>query len=158
MEGGYPESRNNHMYNPIEHTVTIQASPSLVWKALTDIASMKQWMAEPEMKIEIEMEGKTNGHFNTTWFHHVKGVNKGTILAFEPNRVFKYNYLSSISRLPDVPESYSAVEFRLQALGDATQLTVIVTGFPNETTYKHLEFYWRGTVVLLKNWIEHHPL
>ena len=144
------------MYKPIENTVIIKAKPFVVWKALTESSQMKQWMAEPEMEIEIESEGKLNGSITMSWFHHVRATNKGTILAFEPEKVFKYNYLSSISRLPDKPESYSTIEFKLQPEGYDTLLTVIATGFPNETTYKHLDFYWRGTIVLLKNWVEKH--
>ncbi|HXP50921.1 MAG TPA: SRPBCC domain-containing protein [Bacteroidia bacterium] len=142
------------MYKPIEHTVTIKAKPFVVWNALTEPGQMKHWMAEPEMQLEIESERKLNGTITMHWFHHIRATNKGTVLAFKPNKIFKYNYLSSISRLTDKPENYSAIEFKLQPAGSDTLLTVIATGFPNETTYKHLEFYWRGTIVLLKNWVE----
>ena len=144
------------MHSPIEYSITIGKGTAAVWKALTEPAAMKQWMAEPEMMVEIESEGKVNGSIAMSWFHHVQATNKGTILAFEPTKVFKYNHLSSISRLPDVPENYSAIEFKLEPIGSQTLLTIIATGFPNETTYKHLEFYWRGTIVLLKNWVEQH--
>jgi uncharacterized protein YndB with AHSA1/START domain len=34
-------------------TVTISAHVSQVWKALTDLSMMKEWMTEPEMELEI---------------------------------------------------------------------------------------------------------
>ena len=76
------------------------------------------------------------------------------VLAFEPPTVLRYSHLSSLSRLPDAPESYSVFEFRLAQRGGGTSLTVLLSGFPTESIRKHLEFYWRGTLGVLKRFVE----
>lgn len=35
-----------------------------------------------------------------------------------------------------------------------TDLTVTLTGFATESIFKHLDFYWRGTVGVLKRHVE----
>jgi uncharacterized protein YndB with AHSA1/START domain len=142
------------MTQNIEKTVSIHAPPTVVWEALTKPDLMKQWMGEPEMALEIETDWRVGGPFLMKGFLHGHFENKGEVLQFEPNKALKYSHLSSISRLPDVPESYSFCEFRLEPDGENTSLTVIVSGFPTETIFKHLQFYWRVAPGLLKKFIE----
>jgi uncharacterized protein YndB with AHSA1/START domain len=79
------------MIRVIENSVTIHAAPSAVWRALTDPDLMKQWMAEPEMGVEIFTDWKVGrpiivkGHHNNVDFE-----NKGTILEFEPKSILRY--------------------------------------------------------------------
>ena len=79
------------MIRVIENSVTIDAAPSEVWRALTDPDLMKQWMAEPVMGVEIFTDWKVGspiivkGHHNNVDFE-----NKGTILEFEPKSILRY--------------------------------------------------------------------
>lgn len=138
----------------IEHSVLIAASPAAVWEALTHIEHMKRWMGEPEMRIDVITEWTVGGPILITGFHHMQFENKGTVLAFEPLRLLRYSHLDSISRLPDKPENHSILEFRLEPREDSTLLTVMLSGFPTETILKHLDFYWRVTVGILKQFVE----
>jgi uncharacterized protein YndB with AHSA1/START domain len=61
---------------------------------------------------------------------------------------------SSISRLPDTKENYSVNTFTVSLIEEKTHLKIEVENFPTETIYKHLNFYWQGTIILLKNLIE----
>ena len=96
------------MTHVIENSATIHAPPSDVWRALTDPDLMKQWIAEPVMRIEITTDWKfgspiiVKGHHNNVDFE-----NKGTILQFEPHSILRYSHLSSISRLPDRAQNYT---------------------------------------------------
>jgi len=124
-----------------------------VWEALTNPELMKKWMSETE--INIITDGKVGSPMIIRGnLHGIKFENKGTVLQFEPEKILQYNYLSSISRLPDQPGNYSSIEFQLALIEDQTALTVLVSNFPTEIIYKHLAFYWNVTLEILKRLIE----
>jgi len=134
-------------------TIHIHAPASKVWEALTDQALMKKWIFEKE--IEIITDWQVGSHIIMRGsLHGVKFENKGTVLQFEPEKVLRYSHLSSASRLPDRPESYSIFEFRLSSLENRTSLTLTASNFPTETIYKHLAFYWNVTLEILKKMVE----
>jgi uncharacterized protein YndB with AHSA1/START domain len=145
---------NPKMNPPIERSIAIQASPQTVWPHLTEPGLMIQWMGDPELKIEIMTDWVVGHPLLIKGFHHIKFENKGRVLQFEPYRLIQYSHLSSVSRLPDVPASYSLFTFLLTPTNNETLLTVRIENFPTETIYKHLEFYWGGTLAVIKNSIE----
>lgn len=142
------------MMQKIEETIVINASLYTVWDTLTNTALMKLWMGEPEMQLEIITDWEVGSPIVVKGFHHVKFENKGIVLDFEPNKFLKYNYLSSISRLPDKPENYTIIEFALNPLENQTALTLTLSNFPTESIFKHIGFYWRTTIHLMKNFAE----
>ncbi|HTJ50629.1 MAG TPA: SRPBCC domain-containing protein [Cyclobacteriaceae bacterium] len=142
------------MTQHLEKIIHIKASPSIVWDTLTNPEVMKQWMGEPEMKIEIITNWKVGTPIVIKGFHHVKFENTGTVLQFEPDRILKYDYLSSISRLPNIPENHTIIEFRLAPSENQTTLTLTLSNFPTESIYKHINFYWTTTIETLRDWIE----
>lgn len=131
-------------------TITINSDTGKVWNTLTNAKLMKKWMGEPEMKIEVDTDWAINSPILISGFHHIKFVNKGLILQYDKEKKLKYSHLSSVSRLPDIAENYTILEFVLIPLGKKTQLTLNIENFPTETIRKHLEFYWRTTVVMIK--------
>lgn len=138
----------------IEDTIVINASSNTVWDTLTNTELMKQWMGDPEIQLEITTDWKVGNPIVIKGFHHIKFENKGTVLYFEPNKSLKYDYLSSISRLPDQPESYTVIEFTLSPLENQTALTLTLNNFTTESIFKHVSFYWRTTIHLMKNFAE----
>jgi uncharacterized protein YndB with AHSA1/START domain len=145
------------MQKTIEHSVLIDASPAAVWEALTRIDLLKTWMGEPEMQIDVITDWTVGGPILITAFHHARFENKGTVLAFEPLCLLRYSQLSSVSRLPDNPENHSILEFRLTPIHARTSLTLTLSGFPTEAILKHLDFYWRVTLGILKQFVEERP-
>ena len=107
-------------------------------------------MADPEIKIEIHTNWKINEGILIRGFHHLRFENKGIVLSYDKEKKLSYSHLSSLSRLPDKPENYSILEFVLTPVDKQTLLTLFITNFPTETIRKHLEFYWRGTMVKIK--------
>jgi uncharacterized protein YndB with AHSA1/START domain len=148
----------NFMTNLIEKTVVINALAADVWKALTQPFLMKQWMGENEMNLHIQTSWAVNSPITISGFHHLPFVNKGTVLQFDAEKVLSYSHNSSLSRLPDVPENYSVIKFNLSPADTQTALTLTISNFPTETIYKHLEFYWQSTIVLLQKFIESNKL
>jgi len=142
------------MIQHIQKTILIHSDPVSVWQYLTNPDLMKQWMGDPEMKIEVITDWKVGNPFVVKGFHHQQFENKGTILQFEPEIIFQYSYLSSLSNLDDTPENHTMITFTLVPKDGKTELTVEVANFPTEVIYKHLEFYWNGTVHLLKQVIQ----
>lgn len=138
----------------IERTVLINSAAVTVWTTLTEPALMKQWMGDPEMEIDIQTNWQVNGPIVISGFHHLTFENKGTVLQFESGQALKYNFLSSISRLPDIPENYTVIGFTLSPADRQTALTLVITNFPTETIYRHLDFYWRTTIELIKQLVE----
>jgi uncharacterized protein YndB with AHSA1/START domain len=114
----------------IEENVIINATRSAVWDALTDPDSIRQWMGEPEMHIEVITDWKVGEPILIAGFHHVSFQNKGTILRFDPEQVLRYTHLSSVSLLPDEPQNYSIIEFELASAGTRTAVTLTVDKSP----------------------------
>ena len=135
-------------------SVNIDAPPSKVWQILTTPELMRKWMM-PDIELHIMTDWKVGnpmtirGTMNRTDFE-----NSGTVLQFEPETSLRYSHLSSISRLPDRPESYSIVAFRLQPVENQTTLALTLSNFPTESIYKHLTFYWNVALEVLKKVIE----
>lgn len=136
-------------------TVIIDAPVLAVWESLTRIDSMRAWMGEPEMKIEVETDWSIGSPVIVRGFHYGRFENTGVVLAFEPQKRLSYTHRSSVSRLADEPQSYTTLEFCLDAAGHGTELTLVATNFPTPTIFKHLEFYWAGTLRVLKQYVEH---
>ncbi len=108
-----------------------------------------------ETKIEIITDWKVGhpfiiqGDWNKTGFK-----NTGTLLQFEPEKIFQYSHLSSLSRLPDTFENHTIIGFHLSPIENQTSLTLTVSNFPTETIYKHFAFYWTVAIELLKKFVE----
>jgi uncharacterized protein YndB with AHSA1/START domain len=135
--------------------VTIRADATAVWRALTDPALMRQWAAEPELDLEIVTDWQVGRPIVIKGFHHVRFENHGTVLHFEPNTFLQYTHLSSISRLPDRPENYTRIAFRLGPSDDGeTTLNLELENFPTESILRHLTFYWLVTIEVLKQFVE----
>jgi uncharacterized protein YndB with AHSA1/START domain len=135
-------------------TVRINAPTTRVWGALTHPALMKKWMFETEIQIitawKVGSPIVIHGNLGTINFE-----NHGNVLQFEPGKILEYSHLSSLSRLPDLLENYSVLEFRLMPMeDDQTFLTFTLRNFPTESIYKHLASYWNVTLDVLKRMIE----
>ncbi len=137
-----------------EKHITIEAPVSGVWKAITDIRSVREWMGGDELELEVTTSWEMGTPLVIRGFHHVRFENKGIVLEFTPERVMSYSFLSSVSRLPDLMENYSVVRFELREEGMRTLLTLQLFNFPTETIYHHLNFYWNSTLMILKRMVE----
>ncbi len=138
----------------IEKTISIAASPAKVWAHLTQPELMEKWMGEPEIKIKVETDWVIGKPITTKGFHHIDFQNMGKILAFVPHQLLRYSHLSSLSKLPISLENFTIISFSLQSFENTTQLSVTLENFPNEIIYHHLNFYWDGTIYILRKQIE----
>jgi len=141
------------MTQEINKTVTISSPVSRVWEVLTNPELIKQWMLDTEINVTTDWQIGGPIIFRGS-LHWTAFENKGTILQFEPEKAFQYNYWSTLSGLPDVPENYTIVGFVLNPAEGGTTLTLTLSNFPNKVIYKHLDFYWTVTLDILKKLCE----
>ncbi|WP_143305544.1 SRPBCC family protein [Chitinophaga vietnamensis] len=138
----------------ISETVNIAASPAEIWQAITEPATMARWMGEPEMDIKVHTSWEPASPYVVTGFHHARFENKGQVLTYDAPRQLSYSHFSSISRLPDVEENYSIIAFTLTPGEGYTQLALTIRNFPTDVIFRHLQFYWRTTIIKIKQLIE----
>lgn len=142
------------MPNAFEQTVTIHAPIQLVWDSLTQTKQMARWMGEHEMDIRVETDWAIGSPIVVRGFHHVRFENTGKVVAFKPMERLIYTHLSSLSRLPDDLVNHTTLDFQLGWEGSATLLTLVASGFATDSIFKHLQFYWGGTLECLKRHVE----
>jgi len=142
------------MTDTFSTSVTINTQPEILWAALTEPSLMVAWMGVPEMQLRIQTSWEINMPIVITGFHHTEFECKGLVLQYDKYKKLSYSQLSSVSRLPDEPANYTIIEFTLVPVEGQTLLSLIITNFPTETIRKHLEFYWRTTIIVIKKNIE----
>src|ERR1700741_4842123 len=139
----------------INKTFSINAPVSIVWSYLTTPDLIKKWMLDPGMQVDIITDWKAGNPIVFTGdLHHEEFENKGTILKNKTDDELVYTHLSSLSRLPDTPENFCVISFKLATIEKQTQLSITISDFPTESIYKHLDFYWGTTIKMIKKIIE----
>ncbi len=114
---------------------------------------MKEWLTDIGIEIISDFKVGNPIIFTGKW----NGANRedhGIILEFEPEKVFRYSYWSKISRLPDVPENYTYMEFRLISKEDQTILNLKHSNLIWETGWEHSNFYWGVALNVIKKLAE----
>ena len=136
----------------ISKTIIINAITSKVWGYLTKPELIKLWISDAEMEITSDWTTGSKIIFQTTV--NGKQKYKGKILRFELEKVFEYTSYSEIFRLPDIPQNYSIIEFRLTALKNQTTLSITHSNLVAETAIEHSNFYWNVALHNIKKLVE----
>lgn len=135
--------------------ILINAPVSTVWRYLTTPDLIKQWMLDTDMEMDISTDWTVGSPIRMKGtMHGIAFENNGQIVQYMPEHVLHYSHLSSLSQLPDVTESYSNLLFSLTPMANQTQLTLTITNFPTDAILKHLGFYWRTAIDVLKEVVE----
>lgn len=138
----------------ISETVVIAASVEQVWHTLTDKTEMLRWMDDEELDINVDVLWEEGQSIKISGFHHEQFENTGTVLKVEKPYLLSYSQLSSVSNLPDIPESYNIFMFMLKPIENGTELTITIRQFPTETIFFHLQLYWKPTLMVIKQLLE----
>lgn len=145
------------MEKMIDRSILINAPLAEVWKTITDVSLMTQWMGGADFDLRVVTTWEVGSPLIISGFHHARFENKGTVLEYSPEHAVSYDFLSSLSRLPDSRENYTIIRFALVPQEEHTLLTLTLTNFPTETIYQHLNFYWNTTLVMIKRMISSSP-
>ena len=132
-------------------TITIHAPVERVWKALTDPAEVKQyffgsnlhttWKPGTPVRFTGEWDGKSY-------------EDKGTVLQFEAGKMLQYDYHSSWSDKPDLPENYQIITYRVKSKGDSTLLAISQSNIPTLEQKVHSAQNWGMLLKSLKKLVE----
>lgn len=121
-------------------TIEINAGAAEVWKALTDPAIVKQYFFGTNLVTDWKKGSPI--YFRGEW-DGKPYEDKGTILDIEPERFVTYNYWSSMSGTPDIPENYATIKYELTRKETKTELSIVQDGIASEEQQKHSEENWR---------------
>ncbi len=132
-------------------TIEVNAPKANVWDALINPEKIKQylfgtntlcdWKVGSPLRFTGEWEGKTY-------------EDKGTILAIEKESLLSYDYWSNFSGVPDVPENYQVVTFKLELVNDKTVLSLTQQNIRSEEAKSHSEENWKTVLNSLKELVE----
>lgn len=134
--------------------VVLEKPVTEVWNHLVSHHSMRQWLGGDDYSVEVDTTWAVGSAIVIRGTHHRPFENRGIILAFCPHKELSFTHLSSLSRLPDQPSSYTKLSFVLKDAGTRTILRFEASGFPTMAIYRHLHFYWMGTLDVFKQYTE----
>jgi len=138
----------------ISKNITIAAPAAKVWYVLTHPESIREWISD-DGGLTVQSDwivGHPYGLVGT--FHGMKHRDQGTLLQFEPEKVFAYSSWSRMSRVPDRPENYAVIEFRLAPENSGTRLALTHSNLVILPMVQHANFYWNGTLRKIKRLAE----
>ncbi len=133
-------------------TVLIDAPKSDVWRALTDPASIKQYMHGAEVITDWQVDSPIywKGVFNGKRFE-----DKGRILAADREERLQFTHFNPLSGKPDEPENYHTVTIDLSEEKGKTQVELTQDNNDNESDREHSEANWNEMLNGLKRVAEH---
>lgn len=127
----------------VKQTINLQASPSDVWKVLTDPADIKKYFFGTETESDWRVGSPVV--FRGEW-EGKEYIDKGTILESEPGKKLVYDYWSSFSGIDDIPENYSKITYLLTPQADGTLLEITQEGFVSEENRDHSDTSWKSVL------------
>jgi uncharacterized protein YndB with AHSA1/START domain len=140
-----------------EATVEIHASPTEVWRSLTDPARIKQYYLGAEVQTDWRVGSPIT--FKGEW-EGKSYEDTGEILVFEPERKLAYSHLSAMSGKPDAPQNYHVVEVTLDERDGTTRVTLRQSNLEGGATDEdranrdHYEKNWKQMLEGLKKTTE----
>lgn len=141
-------ARKDHV---AEASITVDAPPPAIWKALVDPAQIRKYM----FGTTVDSEWKEGSPI--TWKGELQGkayADKGVIRRLEPDRLLEYTHFSPMSGLADRPENYHTVRIELSPRGPQTVVSLTQDNNPTEEAREHSATNWRMMLDGLKRVVE----
>jgi uncharacterized protein YndB with AHSA1/START domain len=137
---GVMSSKDKHQTEEIiiEKNVVIDASPEVVFKAITDPKELTNWFPDQAI-LEPKLGGKVKFNFYKDKERkdgELECIPEGTIIEFIPNK--KVSYTWHQPNIPDFPKT--VVTWELEEIADnKTRVKLLHTGFEPGKLFKHDE-------------------
>ena len=110
----------------IEKTIVVDASPEVVFKALTDEKELVQWMPS-----EAKMDARLGGEFEFKYHWSARGLDtvlRGKILELVPNKRISYTWNAETTE-HEKRITGAVVTWTLESLSDGkTRVTLVQSG------------------------------
>ena len=134
-----------------ETSITLKASPAMVWKALTTPRLIKKYL----MGTDVSTDWKEGSAITYTGeYEGKKYEDKGVIKKVEPEKVLQSTYWSSMAGKPDKPENYNLVTYNLAKKDGNTVLTLTQDNITSEKEKAHSTENWKIVLKKLKEVVE----
>jgi uncharacterized protein YndB with AHSA1/START domain len=134
-----------------EASITINASATRVWEALTDPDMIKQYLFGTEVSTDWRV-----GH-PITYTGDWEGKayeDKGEVVEKVVGKLLVTTYWSSLSGLPDIPEYYKTVRYELFPEGSGTKLTITQDNNDSREDADHSQENWKMVLEGIKKLLE----
>lgn len=130
---------------------TINAPASKVWQALVNPEIIKLYLFNTEVISDWKVGSPItyNGEWEGKAFE-----DKGEILKIETEKVLKSTHWSPLSGVPDSPENYHTVTYRLSDRGESTEVTIMQDNNASEEEKTHSEKNWETVLAGMKKVLE----
>jgi uncharacterized protein YndB with AHSA1/START domain len=138
----------------VDLSITIDASPAEVWKALTDPAIIKQYLFGTEAKSDWK---KGSALTYTGEWQGKPYVDKGEIIDIVPEKLLHSTYLSGNSGKEDKPENYNNVIYQLEPRNGKTFVRLTQDNIESEEGVKKMEENWGMVLEKMKKVVETGP-
>ena len=135
----------------LQKSILLAAPVDRVWKALTDPDDIRIYFFGTNTVTDWKKGSPI--YFRGVW-DGKEYEDKGTILTIEKPVLIRYNYWSSMSTKPDVPENYSIITYQLEKNQQGTRLTVSQDNFDSREAYDHSSASWESVLHDLKKLVE----
>lgn len=132
-------------------SITLNAPPERVWKALTTPAEIKQYLFGTDAHSDFK---KGSPITYTGEWEGKKYEDKGKIIEAIPNALLHTTYFSSMSGKEDRPENYANVYYRIEPTGKQTILTITQDNNADEKSRDHSQANWNMVLQSLKKVVE----
>ena len=134
-----------------ETSISVDASPAQVWKALTTPKLIKKYLMGTDVSTDWK-EGSAityNGEYEGKKYH-----DKGIIKKIVPEKLLQSTYLSSMSGKKDKPENYNLVTYKITKRDDKTVITLTQDNNSTEKEKEHSTENWKTVLKKLKEVVE----
>src|SRR5258708_16104425 len=132
-------------------SITIRASATRVWEALTKPELIKQYLFGTNVKSDWKVGSSIT--YSGTWEGKAY-EDKGKVLQIEPGKLLVSTFWSSLAGLPDVPENYKTVRYELSPAGSGTRLTITQDNNATQEEANHSGQNWKMVLDGLKKLLE----
>lgn len=136
---------------PAEATTVINTPASKVWDALTNPSLIKQYLFGTEVTSEWKVGSSIT--YRGEW-EGKPYEDKGEILQIEPEKLLVSTFWSSLAGLPDIPENYKTLYYKLSTEIGGTRLTLIQDNNANQEEADHSAQNWNTVLDGLKKLLE----
>jgi uncharacterized protein YndB with AHSA1/START domain len=135
----------------LNKSITIHASASEVWQALTDPKLIRQYLFGTNAKSDwkkgspITYSGEYEGK---------KYEDKGEVIEAEPGKLLHTTYFSPMVDGEDKPENYHHVVYTLEPSNGDTTVHLSQDNIKDEKGLKHVEENWTKVLEVMKDLLE----
>lgn len=134
---------------------TIHAAVPRVWAAITRPEQVKKYFFGTDMV--TSWQPGTPIFFRGEW-EGKPYEDKGRVLKFDPEKMLEYDYHSSWSDLPDLPENYQIIRYALKAKGNGTVFTITQRNIDTLEKKVHSVQNWTALMKEMKKLLETNQL